>query len=176
MRRKAKMVNFGLIYGISAFGLSQRLGIKRSEAKEIIDEYFNQYEGIKNYMEIAVNKAKENNFAATLLGRKRYLRDINSANRTLRQFAERNAINMPIQGTAADLVKIAMIDIFAELKKRNLQSKMVLQVHDELVFDVHKNELEEMQALIIDKMQNAMKLSVPLKVEAGIGDNWLEAH
>ena len=111
-----------------------------------------------------------------MLGRKRYLRDINSANRTLRQFAERNAINMPIQGTAADLVKIAMIDIFAELKKRNLQSKMVLQVHDELVFDVHKNELEEMQALIIDKMQNAMKLSVPLKVEAGIGDNWLEAH
>ena len=176
MRRKAKMVNFGLIYGISAFGLSQRLNIKRSEAKDIIDEYFKQYEGIKNYMEIAVNKAKENNFAATLLGRKRYLRDINSANRTLRQFAERNAINMPIQGTAADLVKIAMIDIFAELKKRNLQSKMVLQVHDELVFDVHKSELEEMQVLVRDKMQNAMKLSVPLKVDVGIGDNWLEAH
>lgn len=176
MRRNAKMVNFGIIYGISAFGLAQRLGIKRSEAKILIDEYFKTYPDIERFMNDSINFARENGYVETLLGRRRYLKNIHSRNHQDKAFAERTAINMPIQGTAADLIKLAMIDVHAEMKKRNLQSKMILQVHDELLFDVYKPELEEMKALVIDKMSNAMELEVPIIVEAGIGQNWLEAH
>ncbi|MEZ4885629.1 MAG: DNA polymerase I [Chitinophagales bacterium] len=176
MRRKAKMVNFGLIYGISIFGLGQRLGIPRSEAKEIFDEYWKQFEGIKQYMEDAVKKAQDAGYAETILGRRRYLKDIHSKNHTVRKFAERNAINSPIQGSAADLIKVAMIDVHAEMKKRELKSKMILQVHDELVFDVYHSEVEELTALVKDKMIHAIKLDVPLSVDVGIGKDWLEAH
>ncbi len=176
MRRKAKMVNFGIIYGISAFGLSQRLSIPRSEAKEIIDEYFNQYAGIQEYMDRVVEEAKENGYVETILGRRRYLKDINSRNRTTRQFAERNAINTPIQGSAADMIKVAMINIHQAMQERQMQSKMILQVHDELVFDALESELDELKTLVEDKMKHAITLSVPLEVGMGIGQNWLEAH
>ncbi len=176
MRRNAKMVNFGIIYGISAFGLAQRLDIKRSEAKMLIDEYFKQYPDIERFMNDSIDSARENGYVETLLGRRRYLKDIHSKNHTQRAFAERTAINMPIQGTAADMIKLAMIDVQAEMKARNLQSRMILQVHDELLFDVYKPELDEMRELVIDKMTNAMELEVPIVVEAGIGQNWLEAH
>ncbi len=176
MRRKAKMVNFGIIYGITAFGLSQRLNIKRGEAKEIIEEYFKQYPSISKFMETSVEKAKKVGYAETVLGRRRYLKDINSANHTVRQFAERNAVNAPIQGSAADMIKVAMIHIHDEMQKRQLKSKMVLQVHDELVFDTHRSELEELKALVEDKMKNAMPLNVPIEVGMDTGANWLEAH
>ncbi|MGB0929470.1 MAG: DNA polymerase I [Chitinophagales bacterium] len=176
MRRKAKMVNFGLIYGISIFGLAQRLGTPRKEAKAIFDEYWKQFVGIKQYMEDAVTKAQEAGYAETILGRRRYLKDIHSKNHTVRKFAERNAINSPIQGSAADLIKVAMINVHAEMQKRQMKSKMILQVHDELVFDAHKSEIEELTALVKDKMTNAFKLEVPLDVEVGLGKDWLEAH
>lgn len=175
-RRNAKAVNFGIIYGQSAFGLSQGLGIPRKEAQEIIENYFTQYPGIKKYMTDTVEFAKANGYVETLMKRRRYLRDINSANATVRGFAERNAINAPIQGSAADMVKVAMINVFNEMNARKLQSKMTMQVHDELVFEVHVSELEEMKALVKDKMQSAMKLNVPILVEVGVGKNWLEAH
>jgi DNA polymerase I len=176
MRSRAKTVNFGIIYGISAFGLSQRMGIKRGEAKEIIENYFDKYPGVKASMDNAINFARDKGYVETLLGRRRYLRDINSANATVRGFAERNAINSPLQGTAADMIKIAMIDIHAEFKKLNLKSKMILQVHDELVFDAHKDELEIIKPIIEDKMVNAIKTEVPMTIEMGTGHNWLEAH
>lgn len=175
-RRNAKAVNFGIIYGQSAFGLSQNLGIPRKEAQEIIENYFSQYPGIKKYMSDTIEFARENGFVETIMKRRRYLRDINSANATVRGFAERNAINAPIQGSAADMIKFAMINIFNELNARKLKSKMTMQVHDELVFEVHKSEVEEMKALVREKMQNAMKLNVPILVEVGVGNNWLEAH
>ncbi|MEM8892134.1 MAG: DNA polymerase, partial [Bacteroidota bacterium] len=175
-RSAAKTVNFGIIYGISAFGLSQRMGIKRTEAKEIIETYFEQYNRVKAYMDECVEKAREKGYVETLFGRRRYLADINSRNATVRGFAERNAINSPIQGTAADIIKIAMINLYDALSKSSLKSKMLLQVHDELVFDVHKSEVEEMKALIMDKMVNAVSLDVPMEVEIGTGDNWLQAH
>ncbi|MEL6255960.1 MAG: DNA polymerase I [Bacteroidota bacterium] len=175
-RSAAKTVNFGIIYGISAFGLSQRMGIKRTEAKEIIETYFEQYNRVKAYMDECVEKAREKGYVETLFGRRRYLADINSRNATVRGFAERNAINSPIQGTAADIIKIAMINLYDALSKSSLKSKMLLQVHDELVFDVHKSEVEEMKALIMDKMVNAVNLEVPMEVEIGTGDNWLQAH
>ena len=175
-RRNAKAVNFGIIYGQSAFGLSQGLGIPRKEAQEIIENYFIQYPGIKKYMTDTIDFAKENGYVETLMKRRRYLRDINSANATVRGFAERNAINAPIQGSAADMIKVAMINIFNEMYARKLKSKMTMQVHDELVFEVHQSELEEMKALVKDKMQTAMKLNVPILVEVGVGKNWLEAH
>lgn len=175
-RRNAKAVNFGIIYGQSAFGLSQGLGIPRKEAQEIIENYFTQYPGIKKYMSDTIEFAKTNGYVETLMKRRRYLRDINSANATVRGFAERNAINAPIQGSAADMIKVAMINIFNEMNARNLRSKMTMQVHDELVFEVHQSELEEMKALVIDKMQTAMKLNVPILVEVGVGKDWLEAH
>jgi DNA polymerase-1 len=176
MRRKAKSVNFGIIYGISAFGLAAQLGISRAEAKEIIETYFRQFPNIRNYMNEAIESARELGYVKTIMGRRRYLRDINSANATVRGFAERNAINAPIQGSAADMIKVAMINIHHELEKRGLQSKMVLQVHDELVFDVYKPELEEMKSLIHDKMVNAIPLNVIIEAEMGTGENWLEAH
>jgi len=176
MRSKAKMVNFGIIYGISAFGLSQRLGIKRTEAKEIIDTYFEKYPAIKKYMDASVTIARAKGYVETIKGRRRYLKDINSNNATVRGFAERNAINAPIQGSAADIIKIAMIDIQKEMESRSLKSKMLLQVHDELVFDCHISEKNELEELVKHKMENAVSLSVPLTVESGFGNNWLEAH
>lgn len=177
-RRNAKAVNFGIIYGQSAFGLSQSLGISRTEASQIIEEYFKQYPGIKQYMDTTINFAKEHGYVQTILGRKRYLRDINSANFTVRGFAERNAINAPIQGSAADMIKVAMIHIHKQLQQHPTikKSKMVLQVHDELLFDAHKDELDDLKNLVITEMEKAMALNVPVKAEVGIGNNWLEAH
>ena len=175
-RRNAKAVNFGIIYGQSAFGLSQSLGIPRKEAADIIEEYFRQYSGIKQYMSDTMNFARENGYVQTLMGRRRYMRDINSANATVRGFAERNAINAPIQGSAADMIKIAMINIYRDMQEQKLISKMTMQVHDELVFDVHKSEVEKVKAIIQDRMKNAFKTTVPILVEIGQGNNWLEAH
>lgn len=176
MRRKAKTANFGIIYGISAFGLAQRLSIPRGEAKEIIDSYFNEFPAVKQYMDGAIEKARKNEYVETILGRRRYLRDINSRNMTMRGFAERNAINAPIQGSAADLIKVAMINVHQWMKKEKLKSKMILQVHDELVFDAHKDEVEILKANIPGLMSNAIKMAVPVEVEVGIGTDWLEAH
>ena len=176
MRRKAKEVNFGLIYGISAFGLAQNLNISRSEAQEIISAYFNEFPGVKRYMDEQVNKARELTYVETILGRRRYLRDIHSKNMVGRGHAERNAINAPIQGSAADIVKIAMINIHKWMKTENLKSKMIMQVHDELVFDVHKTEIELMKEKVADLMISAVNLDVPMEVEVGIGENWLVAH
>jgi DNA polymerase-1 len=176
MRRQAKTVNFGIIYGISAFGLSERLEISRSDAKEIIDSYFEKFPGIRNYMDDTIDFARKHGYVKTLFNRKRKLRDINSANHTQRSFAERNAINSPIQGTAADIIKLAMINIHEKMKKNSFNSKMVLQVHDELVFDAHLDELDDLNNLVTEEMQNVCELSVPLLVETGSGANWLEAH
>lgn len=176
MRRKAKTVNFGIIYGISAFGLSERLNIPRREAADIIEAYFSQYPGIKDYMDKTIAFARENGYVETILGRRRYLRDINSANATVRGFAERNAINAPIQGSSADMIKIAMIRIHEEFNRQNFRSRMILQVHDELVFDAHRSELDTIRPIIADLMKNAIPLQVPVEVEMGEGDNWLEAH
>ncbi|MEP2349991.1 MAG: DNA polymerase I, partial [Algoriphagus sp.] len=176
MRRKAKTANFGIIYGISAFGLSQRLSIPRGEAKEIIDSYFKEFPAVKEYMDGAIEKARANEYVETILGRRRYLRDINSRNATMRGFAERNAINAPIQGSAADLIKVAMIDVHQWMKKEKLKSKMILQVHDELVFDAHKDEVEILKANVPSLMSNAIKMAVPVEVEVGTGTDWLQAH
>jgi len=175
-RRNAKAVNFGIIYGQSAFGLSQNLGIPRKEAAEIIEQYFAQYPGIKRYMADTMNFARENGFVETILGRRRYLRDINSANQTVRGFAERNAINAPIQGSAADMIKVAMINIHRDIQEKGLQSKMTMQVHDELVFDVLKTEVAVMKEIITHRMRTAIPTSVPIEVEIGEGENWLAAH
>ncbi|WMJ71996.1 DNA polymerase I [Cytophagaceae bacterium ABcell3] len=176
MRRKAKMVNFGIIYGISPFGLSQRLNIPRKEAADIIDAYFTEFPAIKSYMDEVVNFAREHQYVETILGRRRYLRDINSRNMTMRGYAERNAINAPIQGSAADMIKVAMVNIHEWLKKEKLQSKMVMQVHDELVFDVYKDEVDYVKQKVEYFMQNAISMEVPLEVGMGVGDNWLKAH
>lgn len=176
MRRKAKEVNFGILYGSTAFGLSQNLGISRTEAQEIIQSYFTEFPSIKRYMDDAINMAREKEFVETILGRRRYLRDINSRNITTRGFAERNAINAPIQGSAADIIKIAMINIHRWLSKEKLKSKMIMQVHDELVFDVHKDEVDIMKENVAFLMKHAVNLEVPMEVEVGIASNWLEAH
>ena len=178
MRYKAKSVNFGIIYGQGAFGLADNLGISRSEAKEIIDNYKKQFAGIQRYMDSTINFAREHGYVETLVGRKRWLRDINSANFTIRGFAERNAINSPIQGTAADMIKLAMIKVHKEFRQQGLRSKMLLQVHDELVFDAHKDELEIIKPIIMRCMQTALPLpqDVPATAEIGSGVNWLEAH
>src|SRR6202000_802847 len=175
-RRNAKAVNFGIIYGQSAFGLSQNLGIPRKEAAEIIENYFAQYPGIKQYMSDTMNFARENGYVCTLMGRRRYLRDINSANQTVRGFAERNAINAPIQGSAADMIKIAMFNFHREIKAKKLDARMTMQVHDELVFDVPNHEIELVKPIIMENMKNAIKTEVPIMVEIGVGLNWLEAH
>ena len=176
MRRNAKMVNFGIIYGISAFGLSERLNIGRKEAAEIIHQYFVKYPDIKAFMDNTIKLARQNGYVETMMKRRRYLRDINSGNATIRSFAERNAINAPIQGTAADMIKIAMIDIFSEMERLQMKSRMILQVHDELVFDVHKNETEILKPIVLKGMQNAILLDVPVLVDMNTGRNWLEAH
>ena len=176
MRRRAKEVNFGIIYGISPFGLSQNLDIPRGEAKEIIDAYFDEFKNVKLYMDRSIEEAKSEKQVKTLLGRRRFLRDIDSRNYTLRGFAERNAINSPIQGTAADIIKLAMISISKWMKENNIKSKMIMQVHDELVFDVEKAELELLSLNIKKIMENVIKIKVPLLVEVGYGKTWLEAH
>ncbi len=176
MRRKAKEVNFGILYGSTAFGLSQNLNIPRSEAVEIIDSYFKEFSSIKKYMDDSINHAREKEFVETILGRRRYLRDINSRNMATRQFAERNAINAPIQGSAADIIKIAMISIHRWLEREKLKTKMILQVHDELVFDLHKSEEEIVKPKVIELMKTAVILDVPMDVEVGVGENWLQAH
>ncbi|HAN37598.1 MAG TPA: DNA polymerase I [Chitinophagaceae bacterium] len=177
-RYKAKSVNFGIIYGQGAFGLADNLGISRSEAKEIIDNYKREFSGITRYMDETINFCREHGYVQTLMGRKRWLRDINSSNFTVRGYAERNAINSPIQGTAADMIKLAMIKIHAAMQAAQLRSKMLLQVHDELVFDAHRDEVESLKNLILENMRTALVLphGVPVEAEVGIGDNWLEAH
>ncbi len=176
MRYKAKSVNFGIIYGQGAFGLAENLNIPRAEAKQLIDNYFAQYGSIKNYMSTGIAFAQEYGFVQTLMGRKRWLKDINSSNQTVRSFAERNAINAPIQGSAADMIKVAMINIHNEIKKLGIKTRMVLQVHDELVFDVYKPELEIIKPIIEKHMKEALPLNVPVEVGMGVGVNWLEAH
>jgi len=176
MRRKAKEVNFGILYGSTAFGLAQNLNISRTEAAEIIESYFKEFAAIKRYMDDSINLAREKEYVETILGRRRYLRDINSRNISTRGFAERNAINAPIQGSAADIIKIAMINIHRWLQKEKLQTKMILQVHDELVFDLHQDEVEIVKPNIKELMKSAVILDVPMEVEVGVGKNWLEAH
>lgn len=175
-RSRAKAVNFGIIYGMSAFGLAERMELSRHEAADIIKKYFEEYAGIKEYMDRSIALAKERGYAETIVGRRRYLRDINGSNSVVRGFAERNAINAPIQGSSADMIKIAMIGIHKELQRLQMRSKMILQVHDELVFDAHLDEIEDLRAIVNDKMVNAMPLSVPVVVEINTGSNWLEAH
>jgi len=176
MRFNAKSVNFGIIYGISAFGLSKNIGISRTEAKNIIEDYFTQFPKVKEYMDLSIKNARDNGYVTTILGRRRYLSDINSRNGMLRSMAERNAINAPIQGSAADIIKKAMIDVQSEIDKQGLRSKMLLQVHDELVFDMYNEEENTLKELVITKMENAVKLEVPIIVDCGTGGNWLEAH
>ena len=176
MRRKAKMVNYGIAYGISAFGLAQRLAIPRKEASEIIGQYFRQFPGIREYMDDTIAFCRKNGYVETVTGRRRYIRDIRSSNNTVRGGAERNAINAPIQGTAADMIKIAMINIHRELSARNFKTKMLLQVHDELVFDLYMPEERDVRQMVQEKMKTAIPLEVPIEVEAGVGENWLEAH
>jgi DNA polymerase-1 len=176
MRGKAKTANFGIIYGISAFGLSQRLNIPRSESQALIEGYFRVFPGVRLYMSNIVEQAKQKGYVETLFGRRRYLPDIRSSNANVRGMAERNAINAPIQGTAADMIKKAMIDIYRGFNEAGLRSKMILQVHDELVFDVYRPELEQIKILVKEGMEKVCSLKVPLIVEIGTGDNWLDAH
>lgn len=176
MRRHAKAVNFGIIYGMSAFGLAERLGISRSEAASIIESYFTEYVGIQQYIKNNIEFARQHGYVETMLGRRRYLRDINASNSVVRNFAERNAVNAPIQGSSADMIKIAMANIHNELINRDLKSKMILQVHDELVFDACLDELEILKEIVNDKMTNALPLNIPVVVELNTGENWLEAH
>ncbi|BAO55113.1 DNA polymerase I [Nonlabens marinus] len=175
-RSNAKTVNFGIIYGVSAFGLSNQTDLDRTESKELIETYYKTYPKLRSYMDELVDFARENGYVETVLGRRRYLKDINSSNAVVRGAAERNAVNAPIQGSAADIIKIAMINIFKKFEELQCKSKMLLQVHDELVFDIHKDELDDMKKLIQEEMQNAYKLIVPLDVEVGVGEDWLEAH
>ena len=176
MRRKAKTANFGIIYGISTFGLSERLGVSRAEAKELIDGYFMSFPGVKDYIDTTIENARRDGYVETLLHRRRYLPDINSRNANVRGYAERNAVNAPIQGTAADVIKIAMVRIADRLKREGLKTEMLLQVHDELNFNVPMDEVDRVKALVREEMEGAMKLSVPLRVDIGVGQNWLEAH
>ena len=176
MRRKAKTANFGIIYGISTFGLAERLNIPRYEAKELIEGYFATYPRIKEYMAECVENARKQGFVTTICGRRRMLPDINSHNATVRGYAERNAINAPIQGSAADVIKIAMIRIFNRIESEGLKARMILQVHDELNFDVPVQEIEQLQRIVCEEMEQAYSLRVPLIADSGIADNWLEAH
>jgi len=176
MRRTAKIVNFSIVYGASAFGISEKLNIPRREAADLINQYFIEYPGIKEYMNANIEFARQNGYVETIMGRRRYLKDINSNNSVVRGYAERNAINAPIQGSSADIIKIAMIEIYKEFREKEIKSKMILQVHDELVFDVLKNELPQVKTIVENKMINSYKMSIPLEVDVNTGDNWLEAH
>ena len=175
-RTKSKRANFGIIYGITVFGLAERLDIARDEAKQLIDGFFQTFPQVHQYMEASKQKAREKGYAETVFHRRRYLPDINSHNATVRNFAERNAINAPIQGSAADIIKVAMIRIFNRFKAEGIRSKMILQVHDELNFSVYPEEKEIVERIVIEEMQNAFPLSVPLVADSGFGQNWLEAH
>jgi DNA polymerase-1 len=175
-RSNAKTVNFGIIYGVSAFGLSQQTDLNRSESKELIDTYYATYPKLRSYIHDQVDFARDHGYVTTVLGRRRYLKDINSQNAVVRGAAERNAVNAPIQGSAADIIKLAMITIQEKLENENWNSKMLLQVHDELVFDVPKDEVDALQTMVKREMENAFSLDVPLVVDIGIGTNWLEAH
>jgi DNA polymerase-1 len=176
MRSRAKVANFGIIYGISAFGLAQRLSISRTDAKQLIDQYFETYPGVKEYMINCIKLARENGYVETLFNRRRMLPDINSRNAMVRGMAERNAINAPIQGSAADIIKIAMIRIYRAFKEQKIHSKMLLQVHDELDFEVYENEQEQVMSIIKSEMENSVTLKVPLLVDIGTGANWMDAH
>jgi DNA polymerase-1 len=176
MRYKAKSVNFGIIYGQGAFGLAENINVSRTEAKGIIENYFVQFPKVKAYMNNNIQFARENGYVQTIMGRRRYLSDINSKNFTVRGFAERNAINSPVQGSAADLIKLAMINIHREFKQHGFKSRMTLQVHDELVFDAHRDEVERIKPIIYEQMVTALKTKVPIEAEIGVGENWLEAH
>jgi DNA polymerase I len=175
-RSHAKTVNFGIVYGVSAFGLSNQTSLSRSESAALIEAYYQTYPRLKSYIQEQIDFARDHGYVQTILGRRRYLKDINSQNAIVRGGAERNAVNAPIQGSAADIIKIAMITIHKKLTSENWKSKMLLQVHDELVFDVHLSELEKIQPMIKYEMENAYKIAVPLEIELGIGKNWLEAH
>ena len=175
-RSHAKIVNFGIIYGVSAFGLSNQTNLTRAESKVIIDNYYDSYPSLKEFMTNQINYARENGFVKTLVGRKRFLSDINSRNGMIRSSAERNAINTPVQGSAADIIKLSMIKIFNDLNSKSMKTKLILQVHDELVFEAPQNEIEHAKKIIVDNMENAYKLEVPLTVDIGVGENWLEAH
>ena len=176
MRRIAKVVNFGIMYGAGAFRISQELGISRSVAQDIIDEYFNKYSGIKFYIDQILDKARKDKYVETIFGRRRPIWDADSDNALKRKASERIAINMPIQGSAAELIKIAMIDIYKKLAKENLKAKMILQIHDELLFEFPKDEEDILVSIVVSSMEEAMDLSVPLVVDYGIGNNWFEAH
>ena len=175
-RTKAKRANFGIIYGITVFGLAERLEISRDEAKKLIEGYFENFPKVKEYMDKSIQMARANGYAETLFHRRRYLADINSHNATVRGFAERNAINAPIQGTAADIIKVAMINVYRRFRKEGIKSKMILQVHDELNFSVLPEEKEKVEKIVLEEMQNALKMQVPLVADSGWGKNWLEAH
>ena len=175
-RTKSKRANFGIIYGITIFGLAERLDVTRDEAKQLIDGFFETFPQVKDYMEKAKQEARQQGYVPTLFGRRRYLPDINSQNATVRGFAERNAINAPIQGTAADIIKVAMIHIFRRFKEEGIRSKMILQVHDELNFSVYPEEKEQVEKIVLEEMQNAFQMQVPLVADSGFGSNWLEAH
>ena len=175
-RTKAKRANFGIIYGITVFGLAERLDISRDEAKQLIDGYFETFPKVKEYMEKAKDTARDKGYVETLFKRRRYLKDINSGNATVRGFAERNAINAPIQGTAADIIKVAMINIYNRFKREGIRSKMILQVHDELNFSVYPEEKEKVEKIVLEEMQGAFSMKVPLVADCGWGKNWLEAH
>jgi DNA polymerase-1 len=176
MRSRAKTANFGIIYGISSFGLAERLTIARKEAKDLIDGYFNSYPGVKTYMDESINAALELGYVKTMFGRRRYLRDIHSRNQVVRGMAERNAINAPIQGSAADIIKIAMVRIYDRMQSESYRSRMILQVHDELIFEAYETEFERLREMVLHEMSNAVKLDVPLVVDWGKGKNWFEAH
>src|SRR5262252_10372846 len=175
-RRQAKVVNFGIVYGLSPFGLSQNLGIEPGEAKKFIDAYFEKYSGVRKFIDATLEEARREQNVKTLFGRIRPIPDINSKNYNLRGFAERTAVNTPLQGTAADLIKLAMIRIDAHLREQHLRSRMLLQVHDELVFEVPEEELETMRTLVIGEMEKVHKLKVPLKVDLGVGPNWRDVE
>ena len=175
-RSKAKTANFGIIYGISVFGLAERMNVPRAEAKELIDGYFETYPQVKEYMDKSIALARENGYIETVFGRKRYLPDINSHNAVVRGYAERNAINAPIQGSAADIIKVAMVNIYRRFMAENIRSKMMLQVHDELNFSVYPDEKAKVQQIVIEEMEKAYAMQVPLRADCGWGKNWLEAH
>jgi DNA polymerase-1 len=175
-RRIAKTANFGIMYGISSFGLSQRLGISRSESKQIIEDYFANFPAIESYIQDTLSSARESGYVETLFGRRRYLPDITSRNATVKALAERTAVNAPIQGTAADIIKLAMINVADRLDKEEFKSRMILQIHDELLFDAYPEEVESLMRVIKEEMENVITLSVPLTVECNYGNNWLEAH
>ena len=175
-RRNAKTANFGIIYGISAFGLAERLSMSRTEAKSLIEGYYESYPQLRQYMTDSLERVRECGYVSTIKGRRRYLPDINSRNAVVRGFAERNAVNAPIQGSAADIIKVAMIDISRDFEREGLRSKMIMQVHDELVFNVYPEELERVKSIVVRDMEAAYNGRVPLTVSGGVGDNWLEAH